>query len=199
VRWLLALCYPLLSHLALMRRQSSLEWLALIVLFGACFYSGLRRGQRHEWLAFAAFAAAIGGLMWIDTQTCALLLPPLIFPALALLKFAGSLRPGHTPLVTQIAAAAHGSALPDELPAYTHAVTWSWTLILIVILIIDAALLAFGSREQWSLWVNFIGYVVVGAVFVIEYLIRRIRFRDLAQQGFIDNLRNIVQARAHAG
>jgi uncharacterized membrane protein len=199
MRWLLALCYPLLSHFALVRRQSRLEWLALMVLFGACFYAELRRGRRGEWLAFAAFAAAIGGLMWIDTQTYALFLPPMIFPALALLKFAGSLLPGRTPLVTQIATAAHGGTLPDELPAYTRAVTWSWTLILIAILAIDAALLAFGSREQWSLWANFIGYIFVGAVFVIEYIVRRIRFRDIEQQGFVDNLRTIIQARAHVG
>lgn len=197
MRWLLALCYPLLSHFALVRRQSRLEWLALMVLFGAIFYKELRRGQRSEWLAFAAFAAAVGSLMWIDGQTYALFLPPMIFPALALLKFVDSLLPSRTPLVTQIATAAHGGALPDELRAYTHALTWSWTLILIAILSVDAALLAFGSREQWSLWANFIGYVFVGAVFVIEYIIRRIRFRDLVQQGFVDNLRTIIQARAH--
>jgi uncharacterized membrane protein len=199
MRWLLAACYPLLSHFALMRRQASLEWIALMVLFAACFYSGLKRGRRYDWLAFAAFAAAVGGLMLIDTQTYALYLPPMVFPVLALLSFAGSLLPGREPLVTQIARTAHGGTLAPELIPYTRAVTWSWTLILIGILSIDAALLWFGSRELWSLWANFVGYVVVGAVFVIEYLYRCLRFRQLRQQSFLGHLRALIQVRPHAG
>lgn len=199
MRWLLAACYPLLSHFALMRRQASLEWIALMVLFAAAFYSGLKRGRRYDWLAFLAFAALVGGLMRVDTQAYALYLPPMVFPALALLSFAGSLLPGRTPLVTQIATVAHGGTLAPEWVPYTRTVTWSWTLILIGILGIDVALLCFGSRELWSLWANFIGYLVVGAVFVIEYAYRRLRFRKLQQQSFAEHLRTLTQVRPHVG
>ncbi|MDB5986538.1 MAG: hypothetical protein JWR16_1591 [Nevskia sp.] len=199
MRWLLAACYPLLSHFALMRRQPDLEWIALMVLFAACFYSGLKQGRRYDWLAFAAFAALVGGLMLIDTQAYALYLPPMVFPVLALLSFAGSLLPGREPLVTQIATAAHGGTLAAEFVPYTRAVTWGWTLILVGILGIDVALLCFGSRELWSLWANFIGYLVVAAVFVLEYVYRRIRFRKLQQQSLVEYLRTLTQVRPHVG
>ena len=199
MRWLLAACYPLLSHLALMRNAAALEWIALMVLFAACFYDGLQQLRRYDWLAFAGFSLAVGALMRVDVHNYALYLPPLVFPTLALLSFAGSLLPGRKPLVTQIAVVAHRGALPTELVSYTRAVTWSWTLVLFGILVFDAALLRLGTREQWSLWANFIGYLFVAAVFLTEYVYRRLRFRHLRGPGFFENLRTLRQVRGQVG
>ena len=196
MRWLLAACYPVLAHLALMRQQAALEWIALTALFAAVFYTGLRNGRRFEWLAFAVFAGATGALILVDAHGYALYLPPLVFPSLVLISFACSLLPGRVPLVTRIATFEHGGQLPPQLVAYTHRLTWMWSGLLALVLSVDAALLAFGSRESWSLWANFYGYLFVGAVFAVEYIYRRLRFRKLPQPGVVKYIRRLAQAGA---
>lgn len=199
MRWLLAACYPLLAHLALMRRDPVLEWAALVSLFAAFFYAGLKRGAGFEWLAFLGLAGASAVVMAVDAQGYALYLPPLVFPSLALLSFAGSLRSGQVPLVTRIARAAHHGALPAALLPYTRRVTWIWTGVLCFVLGVDALLLVRGSREVWSLWANFYGYIFVGAVFVVEYLYRRLRLPGLNPPGgLLGHIRTVTQTRGGA-
>ncbi len=98
---------------------------------------------------------------------------------LALLTvFAGSLRPGRTPLVTVIARAARGP-LPPELIRYTRLVTWLWAGFAVAQLMGSLLLLIFASPAAWSLFVNGLDMPAMLLLAGGEYAYRRYRFRAL--------------------
>jgi len=94
---------------------------------------------------------------------------PAVMVAIALSAFAVSLF--HTPLVERFARAT-GEPLDVRGVAYCRRVTQVWTAFLSVHL---AATLAtvFASREVWALYNGCIAYVLMGALFVGEWLVRR--------------------------
>jgi uncharacterized membrane protein len=198
MRVLLLIAYPLLAHASVVMQSPRLEWAALSVLAAACLHGGLRAGQARTWLAFALIVAALAALTRAGGGRYALYLPSLVAPLLVLIPFAGSLLPGRTPLVSRIAALVH-SPLPAVLVGYTRRVTWLWTLAILLFAGIDIALMAFADRETWSLYANGWAYMLLGTVFVGEYLWRRLRFPDLDQPGFADYLRLVVRNPPHLG
>jgi uncharacterized membrane protein len=63
-------------------------------------------------------------------------------------------------------------------------------------LFLSAVLLAmFATSELWSLMTNVVHYLVLGAVFILEYFWRRIRFRHHEHLGLIQFLRRVAQVR----
>ncbi len=100
-----------------------------------------------------------------------------VFLALLAL-FAGSLRPGYTPIVTVIARAARGP-LPPELVRYTHTVTWLWAGFAAAQIPGSLLLLAFAPPSIWSLFVNGFDIPAMLILFGGEYAYRRYRFREL--------------------
>lgn len=193
-RLLLAPLYPLLVHVAVLRQSALLAAGALLLLAILSLYSPLAAGRRAAWLALPAIAAALAALLAFGAVPWLLYLPPVLLPLLILGSFAASLRPGRTPLVSAIAATVHGP-LPPALKRYTRAVTWLWTLVIAAMLAVNLALSLGASRQAWSLFTNGGDYLLLGSVFILEYLWRRIRFRALPEPSFIDHLRLVLRHR----
>jgi hypothetical protein len=60
----------------------------------------------------------------------------------------------------------------------------------------SATLLAlFASAELWSLMTNVVHYIILGAVFVLEYAYRRCRFRHHEHSGLFQFLRRLAGTR----
>jgi uncharacterized membrane protein len=76
---------------------------------------------------------------------------------------------------------------------YTRRVTALWVLILAAIAVGNAALALFAPLPVWSLFSNFVNYLLVGLVFVLEYLYRRLRFPAHAHGGFLAHLRLVAR------
>lgn len=193
----LLLAYPLLVHLAVVWDAPHLEWLALVVLCAIPQYPGLRAGRPANWLLLSALAGLLYVLAGIGGGIYALFLPPVVIPAMVLALFAGSLRAEQVPLVTRVAQAVEGPLEP-EMRVYTRHVTVLWTLVLAALTAAEAGLAAFAPLPVWSLFSNFVNYVLVGLVFVLEYLYRRLRFPDHNHLGFIDYMRRVVSANYRA-
>jgi uncharacterized membrane protein len=194
IRALLFLAYACLAHLSVLYSVAALECAALTALAAGILYPRLRAGRAAAWLGLAASAVAAGLAAYFGQGHALMALSSMALPAMVLLAFAASLLPGHTALVTRIAAAAHNPLPPPLLP-YTRKVTWLWTLVLAALLLADAYLIAAGSRERWSEFANLELYGVVAVVFLGEYLYRRVRFRRLRQPGFVDYLRLLSKQR----
>ena len=192
MRILLLIAYPLLAHASVVMGAPKLEWAALSSLATGCLYGGLRGGRPRVWLALAGIVAALGALTAAGGGRYALYLPSLVAPLLVLIPFAGSLLPGQTPLVSRIASLVH-RPLPPPLVGYTRGVTWLWTLAIVLFAGIDLFLMACADRETWSLYANGEAYLLLGAVFIGEYLWRRWRFRELPHPAFLDYLRLVVR------
>lgn len=189
----LLIAYPLLVHLAVIWSAPRLEWLALVVMCAIPLWRGLRALRPGHWLALLVLA----GLLYVVAQAgggmYALFLPPVVTPAAMLAVFAGSLRRGRVPLVTRLAQAGRGPLAP-ELLVYTRRVTQLWALVLAAIAGANAALALFAPLPVWSLFSNFVNYILVGLVFVLEYLYRRRRFPAHPHAGFLAHMRMVARA-----
>lgn len=195
----LALGYPLLAHLSVVLADRRLQWLALAWLIGVALGAALLERRAWAWIIWVALSALLYWLVVAGHGLYALYVPPAAIPAALLLGFAGSLRPGHEPLITRFARAMHDGELPADLVAYTRRVTLLWCVVCAA-LFLSAVLLAwFASPPTWSLMTNFVHYLVLGAVFVLEYAWRRVRFRHHPHLGFFQFLRRLARVRIRPG
>lgn len=180
--WLF-LAYPLLAHVATLIHSDRLAWLALTVFVAIPLLPALRRGAVWAWILLLGATALLylGAISGVARYF--MYLPPILIPAAVCVVFARTLRAGATPLVTQIATQIRGP-LPPELSNYTRAVTCFWVALLIALAMSSLLLALFAAPELWSLMSNVVLYVLLAAVFLLEYLYRRWRFRHLQHESF---------------
>lgn len=191
----LALGYPLLAHLAVVTHDRRLEWLALVLLLGLAVSGALL--QRRLW-AWSLVLAGSGLLYWLVVEgkgLYALYIPPAAIPAALFTMFALSLRRGEIPLVTRIARLMHDGPLPEDLVVYTRHVTQLWCSVCAALFLSAVLLAIFATPTLWSLMTNVIHYVVLGAVFVLEYGYRRWRYRHHEHQGLFQYLRRLARTK----
>ena len=180
--WLF-LAYPLLSHIATYVRSERLACLAMTVFVAVPLLPALRRWRFWAWGTLAAVAAFFYGCSLLGAARLLMYLPPVLLPASVLFVFARSLKPGNTPVVTQVATHIRGT-LPTELVSYTRRVTQFWVALLATLALSSMGLALWATPEVWSLATNGIQYLVLAAAFLGEYLLRRYRFRELEHESF---------------
>lgn len=200
----LGIAYLVAAHLAILSDRPALIAASVGLLVIIVLLPPLRRGS--PW-ALAALAGAAIGLYLLSTSGKAnlpLFVPPIAINVFLAWVFGHSLRRGEMSQIESIVRALHppGEALSPEIVAYARSLTWAWTAFFIVLAIVNLVLalcatpkgllLAVGvqppvavSLEIWSLFANLLNYLLVGAMFAIEYAVRR---RKFPQQGY----RNIV-------
>jgi uncharacterized membrane protein len=191
----LALGYPLLAHLAVLTHDRHLEWLALVWLLGIAIGGALLNRRLWAWGLLVAGGAGLYWLVVAGNGLYALYIPPAAIPAALFMLFAGSLRAGNVPLVTRIARHMHEGVLPGELVAYTRRVTLLWCFVCAGLFISAVSLALFASPALWSLMTNVFHYVVLGAVFILEYAWRRVRYRHLEHFGLLQYLRRVTRVK----
>lgn len=183
---ILLLSYPFALHLGVLndRLQPALVLLLVLILLSGLLM--VIRGNLYGWLMFAvAPAAAVWiSLCGIDTEVL-LKLPPVLISGLLCLVFGYTLLAGETPLISRFAEIMHGHALDERTRRYTRKVTWTWTAVFALITLESLLLALFADDRTWSLFTNFINYLLVLLVFIIEYRIRLHRLNHLEHPGFV--------------
>lgn len=158
----------------------------------------------------AALAGYIAASVWIH-HPCRWLLPPIGAAAVAWASppvewllfvppivinlglawlFGRTLVRGRVPLIARFAIMEQGT-LSAELVTYTRTLTWLWTLLFIAAAAVSLALGLSGHRDAWSLFTNFLNYVLVAALFLGEFVYRRLRFRNYRHHSPLQLLRNV--------
>lgn len=94
-----------------------------------------------------------------------------------LLLFGRTLARGREALITRIARQVHGT-LPPALEAYTRRLTLAWCVFFAAQLAASALLLAFGTVNGWSLFINVLNFPLVALMFAGDWLYRAVRYRD---------------------
>lgn len=188
----LILAYPLLVHLAVILHLPMLQWLALCCLSATPLYPRLLSGHGWSWLTFFMLVVFLLLLTLAGGGRYVLFIPPVLLPAVGAWFFGRSLRKGEVPLITRIARASRNGELPAELLPYTRGITWLWALTLSGMALLSIMLAAFAPLEWWSLFTNFLNYLILAAIFPLEYLWRRLRFRHLEHPGFFDYIRMVA-------
>ncbi len=197
LRLALLIAYPMLVQLSVVYHEPRLEWLALLVLCAIPQVPALCARRPGNWLLLLFIGTVLYGLVRIGGGMYALFLPPVLATASVLAVFAASLRAGQVPLVTRLARAMSGPLGPKVLH-YTLRVTQMWVLVLIALTAAEAGLALFAPLSVWSLFSNGVNYVLVGLVFLLEYLYRRHRFPEDDHPGFLDYLRMVARTKYRA-
>lgn len=87
--------------------------------------------------------------------------------------FGSTLACGHEDaLCSRIASLLSRTRLDIDYLHYTWKVTLAWTVYFVVSAILSVLLFFFGPIEAWSLFANVLTPLLIGAMFVVEYLIR---------------------------
>jgi uncharacterized membrane protein len=189
----LALGYPLLAHLAIVFEDARLEWFALLWLLGISLAGPLTARRPWAWATMALGAGLLYWLIVLGDGRYALYVPPALIPLALFIVFARSLRRQATPLITRIATSMRGEPLPQPLVGYTRHVTVLWCGVFIVMFASALISAAWASPQVWSWMTNVVHYVVLGAVFVVEFGYRRLRYRHLEPWGLFEYLRRLVR------
>jgi uncharacterized membrane protein len=134
-----------------------------------------RREQRRAALRLPAIAAVFALLGWISDNGTWLLVLPSATQATFGLAFLRSL--SGTPLVEHYA-----RMVKPELsgPELAHCRRWTtvWGIYLIALAALGLCLAAWASLAVWTAYAGVASYALVGALFAVEYVVRKIRFRD---------------------
>jgi uncharacterized membrane protein len=189
----LAAGFALAAHLALVDRlpRGAGALLSLVPL--AIIALAIFRRTRHRVLALAALAlaAAFCALNWSGLEQH--------FPGLFFVEHAGgnlllaflfgrTLAVGREPLVTTFARIAHGG-IDERVARYTRKVTVAWTIFFLAVATTSAVLYVGGFAEAWSLLANLGTPLLVGTMFVVEYLVRHRVLPDLERIGILGGMR----------
>ena len=169
------LAYPLAIYFAAGRvapkilMAGVLTLLALRVLFKAW-----RKPRRPwSWLGLAAvlLVGAIAVLFTHGLSLSHVRLYPVAIDAVFFLVFFISLFT-HKPLVERIARAT-GHEFGPQSVLYTRRVTWVWSGVLLANTLIALYTALYTSMATWTLYNGLLSYLLIGTVFLAEYLVRR--------------------------
>ena len=134
--------------------------------------------RSHRRPAVALAAAGIALLWWRSDLLAShlpyvYLLQSVSTSAALMLLFGASLRAGAEPLCSRLAATLRGTPLASDVARYTRQVTMAWTIFFASMITLSSTLFAFAPVAVWSLVANVLFMPMIGAMFFVEYLVRR--------------------------
>src|SRR5437879_4790347 len=184
---LLLLGYPLLTHAAVVTGVAYLAWAAWLCIAALVYLS-----FPGHW-GLTGFALLAAALLVADTGAL-LKLPPVVINLVLAVWFGRTLAPGEEPMISWFARLVRGTELAPDLARYTRYSTVVWTAFFVSMAAVSAALAVLATPHTWSVFTNGIDYILVGALFVGEYIFRRVRYRNHEQRPFAEVVRTVVRA-----
>ncbi|WP_296228248.1 hypothetical protein [Ralstonia sp. UBA689] len=155
------------------------------------------RSARRAWLLPLWWLVC--GVLWIAHEPLAhhfgwgLYLEHASFNLMMAYVFGRTLVAGREPLCTRFAAVVHGTLTP-RIARYSRQVTVAWTLFFLATAAVSTLLFATASIVTWSMFANTLSLPLVGAMFVLEYLCRRIALRGEPRSSLFDAVRAYRQS-----
>jgi uncharacterized membrane protein len=134
-----------------------------------------KQEQRRAALQLPAIALFFALLGWISNNGTWLLFLPSATQATFGLAFLRSL--SGTPLIEHFARMIKSELSPGE-QAHCRAWTRVWGIYLLVLAALGLVLARCATLAVWTVYVGIVSYVLVGVLFAIEHVVRKIQFRD---------------------
>ena len=203
----LGIAYPLLAHAAVVSHNPAITLATLAVLALLVMLPRLARGSVLAWCLVPLVIGALALLWRANAAWLPLYVTPVLITLFAAWVFGHTLAAGETPLIVRLVRLLHAPKDPgQEIERYARSVTLAWTLLLSGLSVLSLALALLASPngillmsgvrppvtvplETWSLFANFLNYVIAGGFFLIEYLYRRRRFPQQPYRNLFDFLR----------
>lgn len=206
----LGVTYPIAAHLAVLSGATSFIAASVGLLLLLVLLPGLLMRRAAAWGLLLAAGAGLY-LAAVRGQVLLLLfLPPVLINGFMAWLFGHTLRHGRLSLIEQIIRALHGGHddIDPTIVSYARRLTLAWTALFVALAAVNFALAALATPgglllatgitppmtvplEAWSLFANVINYLIVGAMFAVEFQIRRRRFPQQSYRGFFDFLRRL--------
>jgi uncharacterized membrane protein len=184
---LLLLAYPVLTHAAVTTGLAYLAWTAWL-----CIAALVLLSFPSPW-GLAGFALLAAAPLVADTDAL-LKFPPVIIDLALAVWFGRTLAPGEEPMISWFARLVRGTELPADLARYTRISTAVWTAFFVSMAVVAAALAVWATPHTWSLFANGIDYLLVGVLFVGEYVFRRVRYPHHEHRPLADVVRTVARA-----
>jgi uncharacterized membrane protein len=198
----LLLAYPLLATAGAVTQRQAWSLAAFVLLSSLVLWPALRDRRPGAWLAWLGLLGLVTWLAARGWAALALDTVPVMLNLLLAWLFGHTLRAGRQPLVAQFIEAIEGKqrlAMPG-IARYARQLTAFWTALLIGQAWLLGLLLAcqvpggilvrLGIRSPWPVrqawaqgYVHAGAYLLLAAVFALEYLFRRWHLRHLPHLG----------------
>ena len=200
----LAIAYPVAAHVAVMTR-SVVATAASLAVIASLFL--LPRLAARSVAAWCLLPVVVAGLLWLahsDAAWLPLYATPVFVNIFGAWIFGHTLAPGQVPLIERLARLLHeGDGINDKIASYARKVTIAWTVFLSGLAVLNTTLAMLATPngvlmlmglhpsvtvpvEVWSLFANFIDYVMAGVLFLAEYAYRQRKFPDQPYRNFFD-------------
>jgi uncharacterized membrane protein len=180
------LAYPPAAHYAITSNMPAAA-LAVLAALAAYIVTSLSTEHPARWLAPPV---AAGVFFVLPNAVWLLYLPPIAINLGLGWLFGRTLARGRVPLIARFAMIEQGTLSP-ELASYTRILTWLWTLLFAGAAVASLVLALSGNRDAWSLFTNFLNYLLVAMLFLGEFAYRRLRFRSYRHHSPLQLLRNV--------
>jgi uncharacterized membrane protein len=202
----LAIAYPVTAHMAVSSRSVAVTAVSLAVLASLFLLPRLIARSVVAWCVLPVVAGALLLLAHSHVAWLPLYATPVVVNIFGAWIFGHTLAPGQVPLIERLARLLHEEdGISDEIARYARKVTIAWMLFLggLAVLNLTLALLATPGGillmmgihpvvtvpvEVWSLFANFIDYVMAGVFFIAEYAYRQRKFPQQPYRNFFDFL-----------
>jgi uncharacterized membrane protein len=208
---LMGVSYPILAHLATLSARPGLIAASISLLVVLVLLPALRDGRLLAWGLLAGAVYGVYVALASGTALSLLLLPPVLLNGFMAWVFGRTLRKGGMPLIERAARAMRGpgAVLGDEVVAYARGVTQAWTGLFVVLAVVNLVLALLArpaglmrvagfdpgvsvSLSAWSLFANVLSYLLIAALFAIEFVVRARRFPQQPYSGLIDFTRRLA-------
>lgn len=201
--YILLLLYPLFVHISITFGYIILSVYFLAVLL---FLPGLttlfrwKKNQLDESISlkqilfdtgFAIIAITI--LLIPENYAIKLLqLQPIVIFSMQLILFSSSLRANSVPIITRFFALMVNHT-PEPVRQYGRNATIVWSVFFFIMLSVAIYLVLFASLQSWSLFTNFLSYILITILFIADFLLARYLLRGTIDYGFLQFFRKISQ------
>jgi uncharacterized membrane protein len=200
----LAIGYPIVAHMAVVSRSVVVTAVSLAVLASLFL---LPRLVARSVAAWCLLPVVIAGLLLLAHSHAAwlpLYATPVFVNIFGAWIFGHTLAPGQVPLIERIARLLHEEdGINERIARYARKVTIAWMLFLGGLAVLNTTLALLASPngvlmilgfhpvvtvpvEVWSLFANFIDYVMAGVFFVAEYAYRQRKFPEQPYRNLFD-------------
>lgn len=176
--FVLSLFYPVLIHLSILFEVSIFSVYGLAALLLLQMAASVLQSRGLQWLQaiqLLIFILCIGSIL--SGADYALYFPPIYISLVLFAVFLFSLRPGGEALISRFSRVVFNTSEP-EIILYTRRVTIAWTVFFLLMMVEGMLLPLLVTQQTWSLFANILNYVFIVLFFLLEFIYRRLRFRQ---------------------
>ena len=166
----LTILYPFVVYLSLGRLEPRVLALILLIVYGTRFLIGRRTSPTYAaWMFFAVASFVV--VVFAQGSATTLYYYPVVINIILFVLFGYSL--AYPPTVIEKIARLQEPDLAPSGVAYTRKVTFVWLIFFVVNGSIALTTAIHGDVALWSLYNGLIAYLLMGVVFLAEFLVRR--------------------------